>query len=269
MVGIFNSQIFNNAIFNTDEIPVVTPSVGISGGRNRRRNLRETNKPAKIVRRNQRVIFQIPFKTTFLVTKRNEIPITIKIYRKRSFDFIFKTKFTVRKQLIQLFNQKTMITKKNDTPQFISRFKIFLDKLRSVNFIVIENQDKRKFATALALGMLIDDEEIMGAAGEELPEIKKTVTTKKALNVDNKFEKTLAALGKAFLVRGKKLSMDEKKKLFKMFYAHTLKSFTLGRDYANKATKQHNTPTTFELNRVDKLAKESLVVWLSHIEELI
>lgn len=278
MVGIFNSQIFNNAIFNTAEI-LPTPSGGLSGGRSRLKNLKQTHKLPKQFRRNERITLQVPFNVRFLVTKRNEMPITIKIFRKRSFDFIFKTKFIIRKQLDELFNQKMMVTKTNSTPQFISRFKILLDKLRSVNFIVIENLDKRRFVTALALGMLVDDEEIMGGAGEDkpidkipendLPLIKRTKTTKQSLRADNKFERMLDSLGKAFLVRGKKLSLDEKKKLYKLFYAHTLKSFTLGRDYSNRVTKQNNKLTTFELNRIDKLTKESLVIWISKIEELV
>ena len=118
---------------------------------------------------------------------------------------------------------------------------------------------------AILLDTLYDDLDVIGASG--LPKLKNTLTTKKADKVDRSFAKTIDSLGKAFAVRGTKLTLIEKKKMFKMFYEHTKNSFILGREYSNKVIKEKNNPLSDkELTRINRLTKESLASWLANIE---
>lgn len=119
--------------------------------------------------------------------------------------------------------------------------------------------------TILALGMVMDDE-LLGASGFD---ISKTITTQKALTIDNKFEDFVESFGKIILLRNSKTTLEEKQKLFKIFYTHTKKNYVLGHNYTNKVTENDAPISESDLERIDRLAKEALAVWLSRIESEI
>lgn len=102
---------------------------------------------------------------------------------------------------------------------------------------------------------------------DKIPLLRNTKTSKISDNIDDKFAELLSSLGNAILIRGTKTTLEEKKKLYKLFHSHISHSYLLGQKYAKNATGTEKLITTKDLDRIQELSRISLAKWLSKLEE--
>lgn len=101
---------------------------------------------------------------------------------------------------------------------------------------------------------------------DKIPLLQNTKTSRISDNIDEKFAELISVLGRAILNRGTKTTLEEQKKLYKLFHLHISHSYLLGQKYAKNMMEKDKLITIKDLDRIQVLARESLARWLSKIE---
>ena len=101
---------------------------------------------------------------------------------------------------------------------------------------------------------------------DKIPLLKNTKTSRVSDQIDSKFAELLSAMGTAILNRGTKTSIDEKKKLYKLFHSHISHSYLLGQKYAKNVMNLDKLISKKDLEEIQKESKTSLARWLKKIE---
>lgn len=100
----------------------------------------------------------------------------------------------------------------------------------------------------------------------KIPTLQNTKTSRTSDIIDEKFAELLASMGKAILNRGTKTTIEEQKKLYKLFHSHIAHDYLLGQKYTQNAQGTDRLITKDQLERIQVLTRQSLARWLSKIE---
>jgi len=101
------------------------------------------------------------------------------------------------------------------------------------------------------------------------PNLSLTNTSKLSDVEDERFAKVLKPLGRAILIRNKKLDLKETKMIYKIFYIHIEKNYFLGQEYSDKSINKPKPTTKRDIDKIESLARESFGKWLKVIYEAL
>lgn len=104
---------------------------------------------------------------------------------------------------------------------------------------------------------------------ESRPNLSLTKTSRLSDQEDERFGKILESLGRAIVLRNQKVSLDEEKKIYKLFYTHIEKNYFLGQEYSDDSTGRTKSVTSKDTEKIEKMTKEFTGKWLSSLYKVI